>query len=182
MDSSTSSRLANIIANLSSAVVFNGQFKKSGDVYQQVDKVLFGHRIANIVVAGSEMRMIFKIHYSEVLGKLLYTKFLNNPNPSMQMIDDYFLETCNLAAGRIKHGFGDEGTNLGISIPIKTKAFDDLFFNLKTDGEYSSEWHWDVSFEDITVHFSVFTELLNLEMKIDESLEQVQEVEELEFF
>jgi uncharacterized protein YhdP len=57
-----------------------------------------------------------------------------------------------------------------------------MFFNLRTDGEFSSEWHWDIAFEDTTMHCSVFVELLNMDMQIDPSLEQFQEVEELEFF
>ena len=182
MDNSTSFRLASIVSSLTSNVIINGQFKRVADPYIKVEKVLHGYKIGNIVVAGADMRLILKVHYSYDSGKELMDRYMGIKDADKAKIDDFFLETCNLAAGRIKHGFGDNGNNLGISIPIKTKAFDDMFFNLRTDGEFSSEWHWDMAFEDKTLHCSVFVELLNLDMQIDPSLEQVQEVEELEFF
>ena len=126
--------------------------------------------------------MIFKIHYSTELGKILIKNSGNNLEISDQGIDDFFLESCNLAAGRIKSAFSGQETNLGISIPIKTKAFDDLFFNIQTDGEFCSEWHWDAVSEGYSVHLSVFLELLNLDLKIDPSLEETHQVDELEFF
>ena len=51
--------------------------------------------------------------------------------PTKKKIDDYFLESCNLVAGRVKHGLTEGNSDIGISIPIKTKGFDDLFFTLK---------------------------------------------------
>jgi len=183
MEDSTSSRVASSVANLIKQVVFNGEFKVSSPPAQTVEKVIFGQKIANIVVAGPELRLILKIHYTDGLGEYFLKRYLNAKEFPSNKIDDFFLENCNLAAGRMKHGLVSEESSLGISIPIKTKGFDDLFFTLSTDGEFCSEWHWDFSSDDnVTVHCSLFIEILNNKLKIMLPDEDAAKVDELEFF
>lgn len=180
MEQSISERLANIILNITTPVLFNGGLNVASPPSRTVDRVLFGQRISNIVVAGPDLRLIFKIHYTHEIGNLLLGNAGSVANEGV--IDDYFKESCNIAAGRLKSRFEGQGTLLGISIPIKTKAFDELFYSVQSGGEYITEWHWDLSRDDISVHVSVFVELLNPEFKISSSLEEVKVDEELEFF
>jgi hypothetical protein len=183
MEDSVSFKVASAVANLIKQVVFNGEFEVKSPPVQKVDRVLFGQKIANIVVAGAELRLILKVHYTDSLGEHFLRKYLNAKEFPCNKIDDFFLETCNLAAGRMKHGLVSEESSLGISIPIKTKGFDDLFFTLSTDGEFCSEWHWDfVSKDDIVVHSSLFIEILNNNLTLNLQDQDANKVDELEFF
>lgn len=172
--------IAKMISAISCPLLFDGKFSVSGEPYHAVDKVLFAEKVANIVIAGTDLRMIFKIHYTNDLGETLMGDLDDGKKVSTHLIDDYFLEMCNIAAGRIKLVFLEQNIVLGFSIPIKTKAFDDLF-NLNSSGNFSSEWHWDIAWEKCTAHLSLFVELLNADLELKPYAGGDLQINELEF-
>ena len=183
METSTNSQLAATIAKVIKDTLFNKEFEMKVDPVRETDRVLFGQKIANIVIAGAEMRLIFKLHYTEILGEKIMKRSGSTGYLSTQKIDDFFLECCNMVGGRIKQIFTDKNSNVGISIPIRTKGFDELFFTLGQQNEFCSEWHWDLSAsDDTTVHCSLFIEILDSTFIFNLDDYQGSQVEEMEFF
>jgi CheY-specific phosphatase CheX len=175
--------IANYLSQLSKTILFEGQATMTETANSKVSKVIFGQKIANIVIAGPELRLIFKIHFTDELGKSFFQKVLKLANSTSQSVEDYFLESCNLLAGRIKQLLSDKNTNVGISIPIKTKGFDDLFFNLAAQNAFCTEWHWDLAVQELSIHCSLFVELLDINYKVEfEDVSETSTEDEVEFF
>lgn len=176
--------LINILVNVSEKYLFSGQAKLKSSPYEKADKIVFGNSVANIVIAGSNMRIIFRIHYRYDSGEDVIKSTLRKEKISRVYTDDYFLEQCNLIAGRMKSTFAEFDSNIGISIPVKTNGFDDMFLEFKTDGEYTSDWHWDVNVSDIPIHCSALIEILDTNFDINGKVTSldVDAEDDLEFF
>ncbi len=183
MENSASLEIARTIAKVIRDTLFNKELDMKAEPSRETDRVLYGQKIANIVIAGAEMRLIFKLHYTDILGENLMRRSGMNGYISNQKIDDFFLECCNMIGGRIKQIFSEKNSNVGISIPIRTKGFDELFFTLGQGNEFCSEWHWDLCATDsTTVHCSLFIEILDSSFIFNLDDYQSSQVEEMEFF
>ena len=183
METTSSSQVASAIAKVIRDTLFNKELDMKAEPIRETDRVLYGQKIANIVIAGAEMRLICKLHYTDILGENLMRRSGINGYISTQKIDDFFLECCNMVGGRIKQIFSEKNSNVGISIPIRTKGFDELFFTLGQGNEFCSEWHWDLTASDsTTVHCSLFIEILDSTYIFNLDDYQSSQVEEMEFF
>ena len=183
MEISSSSQVASVIAKVIRDTLFNKELEMKAEPAREIDRVLFGQKIANIVIAGDEMRLICKLHYTDILGENIMRRSGSSGYISAQKVDDFFLECCNMVGGRIKQIFSDKNSNVGISIPIRTKGFDELFFTLGQGNEFCSEWHWDlIAADSTTVHCSVFIEILDSTFILTLDDYQGSQVEEMEFF
>ena len=161
-ESSPDAIIANHVALLSKTMLFNDEFEIESEIYKENERIIFGQKIANILVAGEDLRIIIRIHYTDQLGDYILHNYSASKVVTSQKIDDYFLECCNLLAGRLKQSFYENDFNVGISIPVKTKGFDDLFFAVTSNEDVTFEWHWDLtSGKESHVHFSLFIELLS---------------------
>lgn len=157
-----SKNLAIHVTNLTQKLLFNSEFVLMEPPVTKVDRVIFGQKIANILVAGQDLRIIIRIHFTDLMGDIFLRRYSAAKEVNAKKIDDYFLESCNLIAGRLKQSLADHKFNVGISIPVKTKGFDDLFFTVTPNDDVTTEWHWDlISKNDIIIHFSLFIELLD---------------------
>jgi hypothetical protein len=156
-----SENIAKHVAYLTQSLLFNGEFILEKDPFSKTDRIIFGQKIANILVAGPDLRVIIRIHFTDAMGDDVLKKYLATKEVSIKKIDDYFLECCNLIAGRLKQSFAENDFNVGISIPIKTKGYDDLFFAVTSNDDVTFEWHWDLHHEiNSRIHFSLFIEIL----------------------
>lgn len=182
IQASASENIAKHVANLTKTLLFNNEFNMDKPPLSESDRIIFGQKIANILVAGADLRIIIRIHYTDAMGDEFLKKYSAAKEISSKKIDDYFLECCNLIAGRLKQSFADNDFNVGISIPVKTKGFDDLFFAVTSNDDVTFEWHWDLNSQTGTViHFSLFIELLtDANVSKMQFKEEVQD--EVEFF
>jgi|GEM_PF-3514613 CheY-specific phosphatase CheX len=99
------------------------------------DDFLFGHWMSLILVSGSAIRIILKVHFDtgtarRMLANKLKRKFEDIDD---RMAMDHMREMCNLMAGSLKAALTDAGIITGISIPLVTSGFDEAVFSDKVD-------------------------------------------------
>ncbi len=143
---------------------------------------LFAPWAAIILVSGGDYRLTFKVHFT----LLQATKFAIDGNDSETptldpakvkiMSFDYMKEFCNLYAGSLKRAFADANISVGISLPLLTRGFDEVFFP-KADFKNTFEVFWDILNDLGGVRCSLFVEVINadnfksLNIKLDSSNE-----------
>ncbi len=99
------------------------------------DDFLYGHWMSLILVSGSAVRVILKVHFDTDTGRSILAnklkKKLEDIDDRMSM--DHMREMCNLMAGALKAAFNNAGIITGISIPLVTSGFDEAVFSDKID-------------------------------------------------
>lgn len=104
------------------------------------------HWMAFILLAGEGGKITFKAHYSSSDIQGLVARALNKDIDKINadLIGDFMREYCNLTAGVIKAKLADVGIHTGLSIPIVTRGFDEIW---RMDRDVSNEiisidaWH-----------------------------------------
>jgi hypothetical protein len=104
------------------------------------------HWMAFILLAGEGGTITFKAHYSSSNIQSLVALALNKDIDKInsELISDFMREYCNLTAGVIKTKLADVGISTGLSIPIVTRGFDEIW---RIDRDVSNEilsfdaWH-----------------------------------------
>ncbi|MCX6128023.1 MAG: hypothetical protein NTX25_03035 [Proteobacteria bacterium] len=96
------------------------------------------HWMAFILLAGEGGKITFKAHYSsgdiQSIVALALNKNLDEINSDL--ISDFMREYCNLTAGFIKSRLAQVGIHAGLSIPIVTRGFDEIW---RMDRDISNE-------------------------------------------
>ena len=83
-----------------------------------------------ILIAGQGIRVNFKVHFScRDIGVVIH-KVYGKPIQEIteEFRKDYVREYCNLVAGGIKKKLEECEISAGISLPIITRGFDEIFF------------------------------------------------------
>jgi CheY-specific phosphatase CheX len=126
------------------------------------DDFLYGHWMALILVSGTGIRIILKIHFDSITGrKMLASKIRRKPEDiDERMAIDHMRETCNLLAGAVKSSLSHAGVITGISIPLVTSGFDEAVFSDKIDNRKLQDV-WKISFEGGEVVCSSVSDILN---------------------
>lgn len=94
-----------------------------------------GHWLSLIFIASKAIKIVFKTHYASKDISFFTANALEIPSPdrvSQKQCEDFVKEFCNLSAGLIKIAFEDSGSQ--ISLPLVTRASDDMFFNADYTG------------------------------------------------
>lgn len=165
-----SHKITSYTAMTAQRFMFNGESVIEGDLNPVSSKVLHAPCVANILIGNADLRMIFKIHFDYKSGEDLCRRYLKSDQLSEKKIDDFFLENCNLIAGKTKQFLIDNNLNVGISIPVLTRGFDELFFSFPTNDDAYLEWHWDLRTDNKLIHCSLFVEIIGkIEIKDNNS-------------
>ena len=90
------------------------------------DALTFGSSTSVILLAGKDVKIVFKAHYHS--GKS--AKSFGN-NLSKNQIDDLYREYCNLVAGAVKQGLLAHRLVCGISLPIVLSGHTEAIFSDK---------------------------------------------------
>lgn len=94
-----------------------------------------GQWLSLIFIASKAVKIVFKTHYQANDIRFFAANALELPNPdrvTQKQIEDFVKEFCNLSAGIIKIAFEETGSR--ISLPMVTRASDDMFFNSDYNG------------------------------------------------
>jgi len=118
-----------------------------------------------ILISGPSIRITMKCHYLSENGKFFAQKSLGKKisEISFSQVQDYIKEYCNLCAGKIKKIFADNNLDIGISLPLAVRGFDELFFydkNTRNAPGYCQDY-WSLITEDKFLLLSSIIEIYN---------------------
>ena len=104
---------------------------------------VFGHWCGVIVVACEPARIIYKAHFMSQTAKALAgVKVGRTPeNIPADLAADFMREFCNMSAGAIKRALSNEASQAGISLPVVTRGFDEVFQQYEHDPN-SLHFYW----------------------------------------
>ncbi|MBT7610463.1 MAG: hypothetical protein HN576_11955 [Bacteriovoracaceae bacterium] len=175
--------IVRIIAEISEEYFIEGPSSIRDKPYVEKNVVIHDSNVSNILICNQDIRIIFKIHYDHKQANKLLKDTLHLDYSNVQ-VDDYYLEACNLIAGKIKIFFTNKDMDVGISIPLKTAGFDELFFPVYND-QYRIEYTWTLQTGQETVIMSAFIELIDPKLQKvmkDIDIKDIKTDEDVEFF
>lgn len=178
MNSKVSAELQNLVRQ--SAVSRLKLYSQREDiVVEEIENPprVFAHWMSIILVAGRALRATFKAHYMTKEAKYYALKAYAKPIEELteQQAADYMKEYCNLTAGNIKRLLEVNSVSAGISLPLVTRGFDEVFFPI-TPGQFIFRDHWRMVSEghplDCSVVIEVYDEAQLKDLKIDDQSEE----------
>ncbi|MFZ4404734.1 MAG: chemotaxis protein CheX [Pseudobdellovibrionaceae bacterium] len=94
------------------------------------DPGIGGRWMALILIAGKSIRITFKVHFHEYVTRIVAANLYGKKPETLTVhqILDFIKEFCNLTAGGVKTQFETSNLTVGISLPLATRGFDDVFF------------------------------------------------------
>lgn len=119
-----------------------------------------------ILVSGDALRLTIKVHFNTGAARNLAFGIFGGNSPadiSERLAIDYFKEYANLVAGSVVTLLAENGVELGISLPLSTRGFYEVF------SDYTEKQHPIISYSDFwelqanghDVHCSALVEILN---------------------
>lgn len=122
------------------------------------DVPVFGHWMGIILLSGPDLRVTFKVHYGSRKVRALAASAIGQAAKelSLNQIADFMREYCNMTAGHLK-GFLDRGgLEVGISLPLIIRGFDEIFFSAQ-DGKrvFGEMWKLHYAEAELTCSASV---------------------------
>jgi hypothetical protein len=125
-------------------------------------ELVAGHWLAVIVIQGEAVRIVLKVQSeSQPVAELFAKTMRADPaDVSNQQVKDFLREVCNLAAGVTKKGLAQCGIDTGISLPLATRGFDNLFFR-SSAGPGTIEDRWKLTWEGGTLRCYSSVDILN---------------------
>jgi CheY-specific phosphatase CheX len=116
-----------------------------------------------ILISGPSIRITIKCHYKGEAGKFFAQKTMGKkPSEiSFSQIQDYIREYCNLCGGKVKKIFADSKLDIGISLPLALRGFDELFFyDKKTfNAPGYCQDYWSLNSEEHSIILSSIIEI-----------------------
>lgn len=112
------------------------------------DDFTYGHWMSFIMVSGSAIRIMLKLHFNTRTAVSLMTAKpkADDPEKTSRMAMDFMKEQCNLIAGALKSSLKNANIITGLSIPLVTRGFDEAVFSDKIDKSKTNDvWvlRWD---------------------------------------
>jgi len=127
---------------------------------------ILANNMVFILVSGDALRVTFKAHFNMDTGKSLAFRVFGGKSAadiSRKQAIDYFKEFGNLAAGSIVTLFEKIDIDLGISLPLCTRGFYEVFsdYTEKDNPVITYSDFWALTANDSTVHCSALIEILD---------------------
>lgn len=121
---------------------------------------VFGHWMSLIMVAGPCLKIFFKAHYLTDEARALSRNVIGKPTAEIDgaRASDFMKEYCNLTAGALKNALGEQQIDAGISLPLLTRGFDEIFSPLP-DEKTSFLDRWRIVAPDSGVNCSCLIEV-----------------------
>ncbi len=156
---------------------FESQRKNFAVSDLEVPQRVLGHWMSLILVSGPGIKITFKAHFMTKLAQILaapaYGKTPDRVTEDQGL--DFMREFCNLSAGGFKKSLLNHQIKTGVSIPIVTRGFDEIFFPQSEEQNVTSDFWMLKSGEDF-FYCSVIIEVYqDIDFsKISENLEEDQ--------
>tara|TARA_R110002167_G_scaffold128242_1_gene310309 strand:+ start:625 stop:1245 length:621 start_codon:yes stop_codon:yes gene_type:complete len=125
---------------------------------------VLGNWMSLILITGTPLKITLKLHFSHKNIKQLIFPLYNAGSPeeiSDQQSMDFVKELCNLTAGYIEQAFEQNDIPLGISLPLGTRGFYEIFadYSSSTSPILKYDDLWSLKFEDIEILGTVMIEV-----------------------
>lgn len=118
------------------------------------------HSMAMILVAGTGFRVVFRVHFNRrsisPWAEKIYKQDKQELNTSQ--VSSFAKEYCNLTGGAIKQELGLHGLDSGISLPLLTRGFDEIFFDQPNEMRIFTDW-WSLNHQSTRMMCSTYLEV-----------------------
>lgn len=120
------------------------------------------HSLAMVLIASSGLRVMFKTHFNAHAMSFSASQVFKKPPEQLNdsQVADFVKEFCNLVAGAIKQELELHTLQTGISLPLVTRGFDELFFT-PADGVRVFTDLWALNAHKARVNCATHIEILD---------------------
>ena len=136
------------------------------------EEQVFAPWMSLILISGPQIRLTFKAYFKSKTAAAFAAPLFRLPVEQI-LVDqaiDFIREYCNLTAGGLKKALADAGLSTGISLPVVTRGFDEIFF--RADQGAGQSLHWTIQTGTESIGVSVFAEIFAPLGALDFSLPQ----------
>jgi CheY-specific phosphatase CheX len=105
------------------------------EVPKSSEKTVFDHWMSLILISGKSLRITFKTHFNiKTCRKIASPIYGKKPDDiAVRQAQDFVKEFGNLSAGFLKKIFEEQDVDVGISLPLVIRGFDEVFFDKTVD-------------------------------------------------
>ncbi len=91
---------------------------------------ILGHWMSLILISGPKMRITFKVNFTADVARSLALWIYQGKATDIltEQAGDFIKEFCNLVGGKLKNTLSLNDVFMGLSLPLMTRSFDDIFF------------------------------------------------------
>ncbi len=120
-----------------------------------------------ILVSSFDVRISFKIYFEIAAVTQLIENNMKNTISKIdnELIFDFMNEYCNLTAGMIQQTLSQQSIKVGISLPMTSRSFDDVYFS-SHDHNVNKE-SWMLTADSIDFYCLSEVHILNPEAFVD---------------
>ncbi|MFW7379928.1 MAG: hypothetical protein ACOH5I_14035 [Oligoflexus sp.] len=146
---------------------------------KNVDDFAYDHWMAFIMISGSSIRIMLKIHFNTTTAIDMLTHRPRNKDTDrvQRMAMDFMKEQCNLMAGALKGSLNNAKIVTGLSIPLVTRGFDEAVFSDKVDRSKINDV-WRLDWDEGAVTCSSVLEILDWNDLVNFQVESEDEDED----
>lgn len=128
---------------------------------------VLGNWMSLILITGTPLKITLKLHFSHRNIKQLIFPLYHAGSPeeiSDQQSMDFIKELCNLTAGYIEQSFEQNNIPLGISLPLGTRGFYEIFadYSSSTSPVLKYDDLWSLKFENMEILGTVMVEVSDI--------------------
>lgn len=120
----------------------------------------FDRWMALIFVAGPDLRITFKIHFDDDMISVLNIDETGDEKKDKESLQDACKELANLIGGQAKLFLEGNDFAVGLSLPISTSGFDEVFFRIQRSKFLTQTENRKIVARGETFFISVASELL----------------------
>lgn len=140
----------------------------------QEKQLVYAHWMSLIMIANNNFRLIIKAHYNCSSVEEMNSSVLPH-KPRKEIIHDYMREFCNLIGGNIKALFEQNQIQSGLSLPLVTRGFDEIFTQFNNSNMNLFD-QFLLSNKDAQIFFTIHFEVID--NKIIDNINQIQSKED----
>ncbi|MBG08136.1 MAG: hypothetical protein CME68_05220 [Halobacteriovoraceae bacterium] len=143
---------------------------------------VYDHWMALILVSGKALRMTLKVHFNIKSSKKMASPIYGKTPEKLEVrqAKDFIKEFCNLSAGSIKKIFEDQSVDVGISLPLVIRGFDEVFFERQNKNSIIED-KFRIENGGVGVLCTNIVEVFNQSLLGDVDINIEEEEEEIDF-
>ena len=120
---------------------------------------VFGHWMSIIMIGGGSLRITLKTQYGHRAIREIGSEKQINENTDISSV---MKELSNVVGGFIKQVLESKGFKLGMSLPLTTHGFDEVFYSIYSNSNIYKD-SWDFKCSDYSISYSVIIEVYDRE-------------------